>query len=269
MEETITVKKAGRLKYYTFSRPAEVITHLSITGIIDARDVRFIRDEMERLEVLDLSGVTIGYYSGLEGTKNDCFYSYPADEMPTYSFIDYKTGISKQSLVSIVLPSWLISIGDMAFSWCNRLTGELILPTGLRSIGFMSFFCCSELTSVRFPSRLAAIGWYAFDSCVKLTSIDIPSSLAYLGYGAFSKCKRLTSVLNLPPELITIEKCAFIDCTRLTEIVNNNPMPLKIEADVFKGINKSICTLKVPAESVALYKAASVWKDFKISSITE
>jgi hypothetical protein len=35
-----------------------------------------------------------------------------------------------------------------------------------------------------------------------------------------------------------------------------------MSANVFSNVNKTFCTLKVPAASVAAYKAAAHWKDF-------
>ncbi|MGN1262689.1 MAG: hypothetical protein ACI4TW_01530, partial [Prevotella sp.] len=38
--------------------------------------------------------------------------------------------------------------------------------------------------------------------------------------------------------------------------------PPECQTSVFTGVDKQECTLNVPEESVELYKAADVWKDF-------
>jgi uncharacterized repeat protein (TIGR02543 family) len=48
----------------------------------------------------------------------------------------------------------------------------------------------------------------------------------------------------------------------LRYITNLNPVPATIDSDVFGGVDKSVCELKVPSSSVADYQAADVWKEF-------
>jgi hypothetical protein len=64
-QTTINLSSPGTLKNVA---EIENVTHLIVTGTIDARDVKFMRDNMPNLAVLDLSGVTIAAYTGNEGT---------------------------------------------------------------------------------------------------------------------------------------------------------------------------------------------------------
>jgi hypothetical protein len=48
----------------------------------------------------------------------------------------------------------------------------------------------------------------------------------------------------------------------LTSVTNYATTPQTIDSDVFDNVNKSTCVLNVPKESVSLYKAADVWKEF-------
>ncbi|MDR2383730.1 MAG: hypothetical protein LBD76_07615, partial [Prevotellaceae bacterium] len=82
----------------------ESVTELIITGKIDARDIKFIRDSIPNLDTLDLSGATIVAYTGEGGTYPWGSNSYPADEMPMYSFYNNST------LTSVVLPDGVTSI---------------------------------------------------------------------------------------------------------------------------------------------------------------
>jgi hypothetical protein len=198
-----------------------------------------MRDSMDVLTNLDLSGSIIGEYTGTDGTWYGTNTTYPANEMPMYSFYIPQIGTGKISLHSIVLPAGLISIGNIAFEYCSGLT-SVTFPVGLTSIGKAAFAYCSGLTSVTFLSGLISIRELAFHQCSGLTSITFPVSLTSIGDDAFSGCSGLTSITNL------------------------NPNPITIGGSVFEGVDKTACTLKVPVGSKALYEAAPVWKDFLI-----
>jgi hypothetical protein len=236
---------AGNLKNEFTAMKRITVTNLTLSGTIDARDVQFIRENMPVLSVLDLSGVTIEAYTGTEGTEYGSSHTYPANEMPDHAFYNNQTELSTSSLVSVILPSGLTSIGNWAFKDCDGLTGALILPSDLTSIGYWAFAGCSGLTSISFPSGLQSIEYKAFYQCIGLESIEFPLGLTFIGDEAFE------------------------DCSGLTEITNLNPISIMIDADVFTGVNKSTCALKVPTTSVLLYQAIAGWKEFMISRITE
>jgi hypothetical protein len=149
VSETVNLTAAGTLKTYSFTNPAATITNLTVTGRMDARDIQFMRDSMDVLAVLDMGGVTIDAYTGTAGTAYGINYSYLANEMPSESFT--KTlefpNVSKTSLVSVVFPSNLNSIGGSAFFRCYGLT-SIHLPSGLTSIGDGAFSQCNALAAI-------------------------------------------------------------------------------------------------------------------------
>ena len=55
---------------------------------------------------------------------------------------------------------------------------------------------------------------------------------------------------------------AFSGCTRLNVIENQATTPQTISANVFTGVNKNTCALRVPAASIAAYKEKAVWEEF-------
>jgi uncharacterized repeat protein (TIGR02543 family) len=195
----------------------KTITHLTLSGNIDARDIAFIRDSIPELIELDLSGATIVEYEGYEGTYSGYGSSvvYPANHMPQYSFYN-GTNNGKTKLTSIRLPSGINSIGNYAFFNCNGLT-SVTLPAGLASIGDYAFYNCSGLTSVTLPVGLTSIGSRAFYNCSGLTSVTLPVGLTSIGSGAFYNCSGLTSV-TLPDGLTSIGSGAFYNCSGLTSI---------------------------------------------------
>ncbi len=122
VSKTIHLATAGTLKDQNFSpATAKTITNFTLTGNIDARDFQFMRDSMNVLMELDLSGANIVAYSGSGGTYRYST-SYPANELPQYSFYNGSTRQGKTSLTAIYLPGNLTSIGGYAFGGCSSLT---------------------------------------------------------------------------------------------------------------------------------------------------
>src|SRR5665647_2040121 len=64
VSKTISVATAGKLNTLLTATEKTTITNLTITGTIDARDFKTMRDNMPALAVLDISSVTIAVYNG-------------------------------------------------------------------------------------------------------------------------------------------------------------------------------------------------------------
>lgn len=90
------------------------------------------------------------------------------------------------------------------------------------------------------------IGRYAFHSCIELESIEIPKSVT------------------------TIEDFAFIYCKNLNLISSFAQNPPNVGQNIFDSLKiYREATLKVPNESLELYKTARVWKNFnKIEALS-
>jgi hypothetical protein len=187
------------------------------------------------------------------------------------------------NLISVTIPNSVTMIGDGAFGGCRSLT-SVTIPNSVKTIGGWAFYDCNSLTSITIPNSITTIEKATFSHCNSLTSIMIPDSVTMIGDEAFSHCDRLTSV-TIPNTVTTIGEWAFFHCngltsvtignsvtmlgeyvfgycSGLTEIINLNPTPIAINANVFEGVNKPTCVLKVPAGSLSAYRAANVWKDF-------
>jgi hypothetical protein len=212
--------------------------HLTLTGTIDARDVRFMRDNMPLLQELDLSGVTIAAYEGGDGTGNPT--SYPANEMPERSFYQNTT------LASVTLPSSITSIGAEAFKACSGLTGALTIPAGVTSIG-NSAFESSGLTRLAILEGVETIGNYAFSGCYRLTgTLALPASVTSIGEYAFADCGELTGGLTIPAGVTSISRGAFRYCIKLTSVT----IPSGVETigiDAFYGCRGLAGPLIIPA----------------------
>ena len=169
---------------------------------------------------------------------------------------------SASGLKSIVIPNSMTSIPERMFVECTALT-SVTVPNSIVSIGENTFGNCTSLSSIDIPSSVKTINDYAFFGCTGLTSMTIPDSVSDIGLATFSGCTGLTSI-TIPNSVISIGDFAFDGCSNLTAVIAQNPTPVTISANVFNGVTISNIPLTVPVGSEASYKAANVWKNFKL-----
>jgi hypothetical protein len=159
----------------------------------------------------------------------------------------------------------------LAFTGCSGLTSINVDNTAYISENGV-LFNRAKTTLIQYPSgksgaytipnSVTSIGKFAFYYCRGLTSVTIPDSITSIGESAFYHCIGLTSV-NIPNSITSIGEKAFMDCDGLTTINNYATIPQKIKANTFENVDKSKCTLYVPAVATAAYRAAEGWKYFK------
>ncbi len=225
------------------------IKNLKISGLIDASDFYFMRDNMEILQAVNLKESKIvaiqwHYFISIEGGPN-YFYEYfataypttdeeaqaqvqarypeatitfhhygtiseyPADEIPADAFS------GKQSLVYFVFPERVTRIGDSAFS-NTMLSGALVIPDDVEEIRNGAFLG-TLITSLDLPYKLKSIGSSAFQECSILGgTLQLPDSLESLGSSAFNGCSSLTGELKLPHGLKEIPSYCFRGCNNLS-----------------------------------------------------
>lgn len=239
VSKTINMPTSGTLSTLLTATEKTTITNLTITGNIDATDVKCMRNEITKLSVLDISAVTINAYNGNGGTSSSV--SYPANEMPAYSFYNTFTGAGKTTLTSISMPTSINSIGQFTFKNCTGLT-NIKIPDAVTSMGQVIFENCTRLTNVIIPNFVTSIGGIVFGNCTGLTTVTIGSSVNNLGSQVFVNCENLKTIYSL------------------------NPTPPVLGYSCFGGLT-GVTDVYVPATSVSAYKAALGWSDSFVSVI--
>jgi len=255
---------AGGLVKALTADELNTITNLTISGAINARDFKIMRDSMPNLETLDISSASIEVYTGSLGTSGNYVYTYPVNEIPQSAFFNSNTYKGKTNLNSIILPATATSIGSSAFQNCSGLNNidipnsvtsiggsafercigltDIKLSNSLKSITNNTFQYCSGLNTIEIPISVKTISDYAFQYCTGLTSIAIPDSVSSVSWYSFDNCTNLTT-LTLGKSVSVINYGAFRDCTSLKNIVFNNSIKT-IGDNVFSYT--AITDLKLP-----------------------
>ncbi len=147
-------------------------------------------------------------------------------------FMDCKT------LQSVVVPSSVRQIGDVAFAGCERLRSVTLpdgatlgaavfagctrlqsirLPKDLTTIDRGTFYECEDLLEIVLPENLMKIDFEAFSGCSNLHVVVVPDSVTTIGEGAFENCKALRGI-KLPARLAEISDKTFQKCASLREV---------------------------------------------------
>ena len=252
--KTINVGSSGSLLDKLGIDNLDNIVSIKINGKLNGTDILTIR-KMKSLKLLDLTDAFI-VDGGLSYYEN---YTTSKDKIGKYFF--YKM----DSLIRVLLPLNITSIGHGAFENCNSLA-SIIIPNSVKTIEDWAFSACHSLTTVVIPNSVTSIGKQSFQDCSNLTSITIPKSVTSLGSAAFSSCGRLNSVtipdgvtsivpllfsgcsnllsVTIPNSITSIGKYAFANCYNLSSItIPHNVTSIEIEAFHFCSSLTSIVSL--------------------------
>ena len=198
-------------------------------AFVDEWGVKYSKDGRKLLKApYELNGT----YSIRKGTKIIC---------------DEAFGL-RRSLIEVVIPNSVTSIGNEAFSGCESLT-SIIIPNSVVCINGNPFcrwngeleclspsfvyedntlfnkdksriisFRNQKQTSYVIPDSVTSIGESAFSGCRFLTDIVIPDSVSCIGKFAFHWCDSLKSLV-IPGGVTSIGDCAFWGCRSLKSLV--------------------------------------------------
>ena len=186
---------------------------------------------------------------------------------------------------SLTIPNRVKVISKYAFGSCG-FTGTLTLTAGLVELQEFAFYDTKFKGELNIPSTVTTIGHRAFGNNLFNGTLVLPSELISLGTSVFSGCWRLSGVIEIPSNIVAIpsylfagctglegvilhkdveviEEGAFSDCSGIYSIVCKAKNPPIINSNSFNGVAKDNFTVEVPEASVAQYRTASNWSDFK------
>ena len=139
---------------------------------------------------------------------------------------------------NVIIPETVTLIGKSAFSSAN--IGTMILPgnvTRVSDFAFSGVIGVNDVAPViKLNEGLAVIGAYAFDSANIAGEIEIPSTVTEIGEGCFG-------------------------WTSITTVICKPTTPPALGTEAFPSYVEGF-TIKVPAASVAAYKAATNWSSY-------
>ena len=177
-----------------------------------------------KFKVTKISGKKVEYWYHPNGDKRrkfeyreeyrGAFQGKEWSMCENYSWFHPIDWANSASIIEVVIPDSVTSIGGHAFNGCEALT-SITIPNSVTSIGASAFYGCYKLTSITIPNSVTSIEVYAFSGCSSLTSIVIPNSVTSIGGRAFNGCKALTSI-TIPNSVTSIGKHAFDGCRALT-----------------------------------------------------
>ena len=216
------------------------ITATSQTGKSESVTLRVVDIEYKRSAD---GGITITAYNGIgkELVIPEKINSIPVTAIEQYAFFMHET------IESVVLPDTLKTVGDGAFSNCEKLSSvtlgngvtyigtaafsetaitEISLPESLVEIGSTAFYA-SDLRSIAIPKGVKTIPAYCFSDCRSLASIDL-GAVEAIGDYSFDSCKALTEI-TLPETLLSIGEAAFMSCSELAAVTFKNPLTIYAE----------------------------------------
>ena len=151
--------------------------------------------------------------TGVEG--NMTLNIYGSGKMENYlNYNDSPWYAYCSSIVKVMLPEEITSIGNRAFEDCKNLT-SITIPNSVKSIGDYAFKACYRLNSITIPDSVTSIGNYAFKDCLCLLYITISNSVTSISDSTFDRCINITSI-TIPNSVTSIDEDAFKGCSHIT-----------------------------------------------------
>ena len=159
----------------------------------------------------------------------------------------------------------ITAIESNAFEYA--LVNGLVLPNTISVLG-PACFATAYITTLTIPPLVTVLPDYAFTYIQTVhntetgeelpINIILPQNLTKIGISCFSGAQ--IKQITIPDTVTEIGDIAFALCRQLESITCLAATPPVLGTDAFSDAAEF--TIKVPAASVAAYKAADGWKDY-------
>ena len=150
-------------------------------------------------------------------------------------------------------------INSYAFYQCAGLK-KVVIPDAVTSIAQWAFYENTGLEELTLGQSLTTVGNQAFSKCTSLTSVTIPDAVTTIGMSAFNGCTKLRNVV-IGNSVTSISGSAFAGCDSLRVVTCLVKEPISIKDNLFNNLYDQ-AVLRVPANAVEAYKAATPWNQF-------
>lgn len=219
---------------------------------------------------------TITAYTGsaseliLPDTLGGC----PVTAIRYSAFRDCKT------LIQVVIPEGIVSIGSNAFAGCSSLA-QVSLPQTLTALGSHAFYACSALKEIVLKEGISRLHPYAFYGCsaVRLCGLQSRAALVLTDYGysftspdhpqlslmahenaegirtfTITNCEESAVSVSFPDGVTLIDGYAFFNCASLTKIILPEGIA-EIAYSAFEGC-ASLKEITIPSSVVKIADSA-------------
>lgn len=268
----------------TFDGRDYAVTHINDYAFQDSKTLAKV--------VIPNSIVSMG-----EGVFSKCTSLTDATIGTGITELPKKTFYNCSILPTITIPANVTVIGNNTFTYCYKLNTVVIedrdevLDIGYFSLGNgFPMFGNSALDSVyvggsttfkvspfqkntglrvvKFGGNSTEVADEEFKFCSNLQTVDLGNSVTKIGASAFSGCEILTT-LTLGTGMEAIGETAFAGCDNVTKLECLAQVPPTCANGALNDIDKTQCTLYVPASSMSAYQSADQWKDFTLVEAIE
>lgn len=247
-EGNYTSKTIAELRALTETE-RNAITALKVTtpsGVLKKADFDIMKLNMPNLTYLDLKDATC---------ENN---TIPSQALGGYD------NLNNKKISTIILPTSITKIDNLAFYKCTGLSGSLNLPSGLKTLVSHAFHDCPGLTgALVLPASLESIGEQAFANCTGFTSLTFGANIKTLGERAFQTCSNIAGIIVLPSSLTGMAGGVFCTCPKITYLRFTNAIPFTYFANMLCKnpwtSDKTPHPIQVPTGSIDVYKTN--WSD--------
>ena len=218
----ITLTAAGTLAE-ALGEDANLVDSLVVRGPINEADFKTMWSASfyDNLEVIDLENAEIennivpecAFWDAKAQTYDNYIIPIHLRKMilpEGITEIGTRAFFYASALDEVRLPSSLVKIDNLAFTYCQKLTAQsFVFPENLEVIGNSAFACCYKLAGeVVLPEKLKILEKQAFYQCA-ITNISFPSTLEFLGKWAFAGNRLVEACL---PDNCTLDSggCQFL-----------------------------------------------------------